>query len=489
MADVKQKRVKPRNGFVELVNALLTLLVLGLLVGGGLFLYGAHSFYAAGPIKADTTFTVQHGANLSAVADQLETQDLIDNRYVFQIGGWFNKKQGALKAGQFKLTANASMADVLKELTEGKPVLTGITIPEGFTIAQVVDKLKQDDQLTGEITATPPEGSVLPDTYNFDPGAQRQTVLDRMRQAMTTKVAEIWAGHAPGLPISTPDQLVTLASIVEKETGVDTERGKVAAVFVNRLKKHMRLQSDPTIIYGITKGLAPLGRPLKRSEVEATTPYNTYQIDGLPPTPIANPGIDALKATANPENTSDIYFVAASTNPSDGHLFASTYAAHTKNVAKLRVLEKSAANAASAEADVEKDSLAAAQAAASGDTSASDATAPDASTATPAPASDTTVTPAPSDQPPALPDASGTSTNTPPPAASDGTTPAPGDQPATTDQSTGATSASDAPIPMPADARPTGADSTTPPATTPSKPTAPTKPKPKPVTPADTFGG
>ena len=481
MADVKQKKAKPRNGFVELINALLTLLVLGLLVGGGLFLYGAHSFYAAGPIKADTTFTVQHGANLSAVADQLETQDLIDNRYVFQIGGWFNKKQGALKAGQFKLTANASMADVLKELTEGKPVLTGITIPEGFTIAQVVDKLKQDDQLTGEITATPPEGSILPDTYNFDPGAPRQTVLDRMQQAMTTKVAEIWAGHDSSLPISTPDQLVTLASIVEKETGIDTERGKVAAVFVNRLKKHMRLQSDPTIIYGITKGLAPLGRPLKRSEVEAATPYNTYQIDGLPPTPIANPGLDALKATANPAKTSDIYFVAASTNPSDGHLFASTYAAHTKNVAKLRVLEKSAANAAAlAEADAEKDSLEAAQAAASGDTSATDATAPDASTATPTPGGDTTATPATADQPPALPDASGTSTDATT-VDQTATTPAP------SDQSTGASS--DAPIPMPADARPPGTDTTTAPATTPSKPTTLAKPKPKPVTPADTFGG
>ena len=489
----KQKKVKPRNGFVELVNALLTLLVLGLLVGGGLFLYGAHSFYAAGPIKADTTFTVAHGANLSAVAEQLETQNLIDNRYVFQIGGFFNKKQGSLKAGQFKLTANASMADVLKELTEGKPVLTGITIPEGYTIAQVVDKLKQDDQLTGDITQTPPEGSVLPDTYNFDPGAQRQTVLDRMQQAMTTKVAEIWANHDPELPISTPDQLVTLASIVEKETGVDTERGKVAAVFVNRLKKHMRLQSDPTIIYGITKGLAPLGRPLKRSEVEAKTPYNTYQIDGLPPTPIANPGLDALKATANPDNTDDIYFVAASTNPSDGHLFASNYAAHTKNVAKLRALEKVAANAAAlAEADAEKDSLEAAQAAAAGDTSATDAPSPDNSAVAPATSSDATPAPATSDQPATTPNApSSDTTATTAPATTDQTAPAPAatdqpaasDQPATTDQ-TGTAPATDAPIPMPADARPTPTDTTGVPTTTPAKPA-----KPKPVPAPDTFGG
>jgi len=477
MADRKQKRVKPRSGFVEVINALLTLLVLGLLVTGGLFLYGAHSFYAAGPIKADTSFIVQKGANLGAVAEQLETQNLIDNRYVFQIAGLVTKKQGALKAGEFKLTANASMADVLKELTEGKPILTGVTIPEGFTIAQVVDKLKQSDQLTGDIAVIPPEGSILPDTYNFDPGAPRQTVLDRMQQAMTTKLAQIWSNHDPDLPISTPDQLVTLASIVEKETGVSTERGKVAAVFVNRLKKHMRLQSDPTIIYGITKGEAPLGRPLKRSEVEATTPYNTYQIDGLPPTPIANPGIDALKAVANPDKTNDVYFVAASTNPADGHLFASTYSQHSKNVAKLRALEKVAANAAAeAEANSEKDALQAAQAAAAGDTTATqpptDAAAAD--TSGTAPAADSTATVAPSDQ--ATP-----STN------ADSTTPPTTDQPQTAppaaDQSTGTAAATDAPIPMPADARPTSA------ASSPAPTTTPAKPKPKPVVPTDTFGG
>lgn len=368
MADRKQRRGRQRRGFVDLVNALLTLVVLGLLVIGGLFLYGVHGFYAAGPIRADTNFVIEKGNSLSTVAEQLETQGLIDNRYVFQIGAWAMKKQGALKAGEFRLTASASMADVLKELTEGKPIQHGLTIPEGYTVAQVVDRMNRDTRLTGDLTRIPPEGGILPQTYNFEPGVSRQSVLDQMVAAQQKVVAEIWAGRAPDLPLASPDELVTLASIVEKETGVPSERGRVAAVFVNRLKKHMRLQSDPTIIYGITQGKAPLGRPLKRSEVEAATPYNTYQVDGLPPTPIDNPGLEALKATANPDKTNDIYFVAASTNPADGHLFAATYSEHRRNVAKLRAAEKVAA--AEAEADAARDALEEQQAAAAGDATA-----------------------------------------------------------------------------------------------------------------------
>jgi UPF0755 protein len=320
----RKRRSRQRRGFVDFVNALLTLVVLGLLVAGGLFLYGVHSFYAAGPLKADTNFVVEKGNSLATVAERLEAQGLIDNRYIFEIGSWASKKQGALKAGEFRLAANASMADVLTELTEGKPIQHGVTIPEGFTVAQVVDRLNKDARLTGELTSIPPEGGILPQTYNFEPGVSRQSVLDKMVAAQQKAVAEVWANRDPDLPLQTPDQLVTLASIVEKETGVASERAHVAAVFLNRLQRHMRLQSDPTIIYGITKGEAPLGRPLKRSEVEAATPYNTYQVDGLPPTPIDNPGIDSLKAVAHPDDTKDIYFVAASTNPADGHLFAAT---------------------------------------------------------------------------------------------------------------------------------------------------------------------
>lgn len=377
MADRKSRKPKPRrgrNGFLDVVNAMLTLLVLGMLVVGGVILYGAHSFYATGPIKADTNFLVERGSGVTQIAESLESQGLISNRLIFQLGSWALKKKGAIKAGEYRITANSSMADVLNEITEGKPILYGITIPEGYTSWQVVSRLNEDTRLVGGIASLPPEGSVLPNTYNYDPGVTRQSVLDQMIAAQKKALADIWAKRDPSLPVKTPDELVVLASIVEKETGVSTERGRVAAVFANRLRKNMRLQSDPTIIYGITKGQGALGRDLKRSEIEAATPFNTYQVDGLPPTPIANPGIDALKATANPDKTSDIYFVAAGARPSDGHLFAATYAEHRKNVAKYRQIERQQ-SAASAQADADatqaaKDAIEAKQAASAGDATA-----------------------------------------------------------------------------------------------------------------------
>jgi len=467
MANRNRRKGKPRRGLVELVNAMLTLVVLAILVVGGLLLYGAHSFYAAGPIKADTNFKVEKGNNLATVAARLEEQGLIDNRYVFEIGGWAAKKQGKLKAGEFKLAANASMYDVLTELTEGKPIQHGITIPEGFTIAQVVDRLNKDKELTGDLTSIPPEGGILPQTYNYEPGVARQTVLDRMVEAQQKAVAAVWAGHNPALPITSPEQMVILASIVEKETGLASERGHVAAVFMNRLQRHMRLQSDPTIIYGITMGKAPLGRPLKRSEVEAANPYNTYQIDGLPPTPIGNPGIDSLKAVANPDRSNDVYFVAASTNPADGHLFAATYAQHRLNVQKFRGAQKEAAEA---DANAAEDLLEQQQAAAAGDTTAdTPAGTPPAAAGVPeaAPAPASTVAPAPAPAAPSTPAAA--------------TPAAPADDIAP----------NGAPLPMPADARPpdtTEAAPVAPAAETPAKPapTRPSRPRPEPQ---DIFGG
>jgi len=512
MAERRQGRPRRRNGFVDLVNAVLTLLVLGVLVVGGLALYGAHSFYAPGPLKTDTTFVVEKGNNLGSVGERLEQAGLIDNRYVFEIGGWATKKQGQLKAGEFKIAANSSMADVLKALTEGRAIQHGITIPEGFTIAQVVDRLNKSAELTGELSTIPPEGGILPETYNFEPGASRQSVLDEMVAAQQKKLAEIWAGRDPSIPVSTPEQLVTLASIVEKETGVSEERGHVAAVFANRLKKHMRLQSDPTTIYGITRGQAPLGRPLKRSEVEAPTPYNTYQIDGLPPTPIDNPGEAALKATANPDKSNDIYFVAVSTNPADGHLFAATYAGHRSNVAKLRKAEKVAEAQEAADADAAKDQLEEQQAAEAGDATATDtpppppASAPaSASGAAPsAPAApDASATPAPtplaaapvtaSDNPaaPATPAApasdtsaaSATNASTPP--AANAVSPADG----ATLPPPGTIAPNGAPIPLPASARPTGPSADAAPNTTAEPPVRTTRPgRPKPAD-ENTFGG
>jgi len=358
MAEKKAKRPRRRqNGLVEIVNGMLSLVVLGILAVGGLFLFGIQQFYSDGPVETETTFLVERGNGLSTIADRLEEQGLVNNRFVFQFGGWAMKKQGAIRAGEYRIAANSSMADILREITEGTPIQYGVTIPEGFTSWQVVARVNQDEHLVGEITTIPAEGSLLPNTYNYDRGATRQSVIDEMQAALKSQLAEIWANRDPDLPIKTPEELVILASVIEKETGVPSERGRVAAVFVNRLKKGMRLQSDPTIIYGITKGQGALGRGLKRSEIEEATPYNTYQIDGLPAGPIANPGIESLRAAANPAKTNDLYFVAAGPVPSDGHLFAETYDEHRRNVAKYREIERQQALAAEAEADAAKDAI------------------------------------------------------------------------------------------------------------------------------------
>jgi len=372
----KNKRAKPRrrNGLIDLLNGVLSLFVIVILIAGGLFFFGLNRFYSAGNIPEDTTFLVEPGSSLGVTAERLETRGLIDNRLIFQAAGMALKKQGKLKAGEFRIAAHSSMSDILTELTEGTPVLYGVTVPEGFTSWQVLERINGDSHLIGDIGTLPPEGSILPNTYSYIPGDTRQSVLDKMQAAQKKALEEIWAGRDPDLPIKTPEELVTLASVVEKETGVASERPQVAAVFVNRLKKGMRLQSDPTIIYGITKGQAPLGRGLKRSEIEAKTPYNTYQIDGLPIGPIANPGIESLRAVANPAKTNDLYFVAAGPVPSDGHLFAATYADHRKNVAKWRAIEKQMAAdaeaAAAIDAEAAKDAIEAEQAEETGDTTA-----------------------------------------------------------------------------------------------------------------------
>jgi UPF0755 protein len=216
----------------------------------------------------------------------------------------------------------------------------------------------------GEISEIPVEGSLLPDTYSFEKGSDRKETLEQMRSQLETRLAEIWAERAPDLPISSPQELLILASIVEKETGIASERPDVAAVFINRLNRGMRLQSDPTIIYGITNGQGPLGRGLRRSEIEAQNPYNTYQIEGLPPGPIANPGVDALRAVANPSDIDALYFVA---DGSGGHAFANTYVQHQANVARWRVIERERADAAEEaqaveEAAAARDAIAAEQA-------------------------------------------------------------------------------------------------------------------------------
>jgi UPF0755 protein len=229
------------------------------------------------------------------------------------------------------------MASVLKTMVEGRSIQYSVTVPEGLTSQQILQRLKDSVVLTGDLPSVPPEGSLLPETYKVTRGTTRAQVIQRMSSAHKRLLDEIWAKRSPDLPLKTPEELVTLASIVEKETGKTDERARVAGVFVNRLKKHMRLQSDPTIIYGLTGGKGPLGRPILKSELDAPNPYSTYQIDGLPPGPIANPGRASLEATAHPMKSNELYFVADGTG---GHVFSETLDEHSRNVAHWRALEK-----------------------------------------------------------------------------------------------------------------------------------------------------
>ena len=249
----------------------------------------------------------------------LVSEGVIDQPWVFVGGVFVLKAREDLKAGEYQFKAHASLRDVVATIVEGRVVTHQFTIPEGLTSEQIVARLLDDPVLVGNIKEVPREGSLLPDTYNFTRGVTREQMIQRMQQAQQRVLKEVWDRHSPDLPIKTPDQLVVLASLVEKETGKPEERTRVAAVFVNRLKQKMRLQSDPTIIYGLVGGKGTLGRPIMKSEIDQPTPYNTYQIDGLPPGPIANPGRASLEAAANPARTRELYFVADGTG---GHAFA-----------------------------------------------------------------------------------------------------------------------------------------------------------------------
>jgi UPF0755 protein len=358
----KKRRAQRRsgNGFLEALNGLLTLVLLVLLALAGVAVYGVMTFNADGAFEEDRTFVVEQGNALTTVAQRLEEQGFISNAMVFRLGATALNRDSDIKAGEFNIAAGSSMSAILRELTEGRAIQFQVVIPEGFTSWQVVERVNADQNLTGNISVLPPEGSLLPGAYSYRRGDTRESVVNRMAEAMDNALAEVWAGRVENLPLETPEQLLILASIVEKETGLASERPQVAGVFVNRLDIGMRLQSDPTIIYGITLGQSTLGRGLRRSEINQVTPYNTYQIDGLPPGPIANPGIESLRAVANPDGHDYLYFVAAGAVPSDGHVFAQTYTEHQRNVAAYREVERQAAeNAAKAEAQAAMDALAA----------------------------------------------------------------------------------------------------------------------------------
>jgi UPF0755 protein len=333
---------RARNPFVVIGNAIITLVLVLMIGAGGAYIYGKQKIEAPGPLREERIVNIPARAGMTDIADALQREGVIDNnRWAFIGAVLALKARSELKPGEYLFQKNASLRDVIGTIVEGKVVQHAVTIPEGLTSEQIVARLSDNDLFSGSVRELPREGTMLPETYKFPRGTTREQVIARMQQAHKRALAEIWERRTPDLPIKTPEQLVTLASIVEKETGKSDERSRVASVFINRLRQKIKLQSDPTIIYGLVGGRGTLGRPIKRSEIQQPSPYNTYVVDGLPPGPIANPGRASLEAAANPARTRDLFFVADGTG---GHAFSDTYDQHQKNVAKLRAIEKQIQN-------------------------------------------------------------------------------------------------------------------------------------------------
>ena len=369
----------------------LTLFVVALVAAAGLLAWGREEYSGPGPLDQSICFRVERGASLSAVSRALEEQGAVSDARIFRIGADYSGQADGLKFGSYLVTPGQSMAQILDSLTAGGQSTCGrevnfrisvaraevvlreldpatnryvevvafdpatqaapaeyldvaeaddirwrITLAEGVTSWQVVDALKRAEFMTGEIAEVPPEGTLAPDSYEVARGADRAELLAEMTARQTATLAELWAARVEGLPYETPEEALIMASIVEKETGIADERKQVASVFVNRMRLGMRLQTDPTVIYGVTRGEGVLGRGLRQSELRRETPWNTYVIDGLPPTPIANPGRLSIEAALNPDTTDYLYFVADGTG---GHAFGRTLEEHNENVARWRAIE------------------------------------------------------------------------------------------------------------------------------------------------------
>ena len=371
-------------------NALTLFIVLFVLVAG-IIAWGQRTYVAPGPLAQTMCFKVGKGATMSAVSAALQQQGAVSDARVMRIGAEYSGKSGLLKFGSYLVEPGASMQDVVALLTTSGQSTCGqdvnlrigvagaevvlraydasvdgyaevakfdpavgpvpqayidaakdadlrwrVTLAEGVTSWQVVETLKVADFLSGDVKAVPLEGALAPGSYEVEKGFERKALVDEMQADQADILAELWAKRAEGLPYASPEEAMIMASIVEKETGVAGERAQVASVFVNRLAQGMKLQTDPTVIYGVTKGQGVLGRGLKASELKKETPWNTYVIAGLPVTPICNPGRDAIEAALHPDTTEYLYFVADGTG---GHAFATNLGDHNKNVAKYRAIE------------------------------------------------------------------------------------------------------------------------------------------------------
>ncbi len=310
-------------------------------LAGGFAIWAYRVAVAPGQLQETATVIVGRGSGLRDIAEQLATAEIIAHPRIFQIAAWVRGAQHDLRAGEYAIDPAASMSDVLRILREGRTVVHRVTFAEGLTSKEMLAALARAERLEGPMPPVPSDGTLLPDTYHYSYGDTQAEIVSRMAKAMDAVLADLWAKRAPDLPLTSPTEALILASIVEKETAVPVERARIAAVFVNRLKKGMRIESDPTVVYGLTDGLGPLGRTLTRNDLKNDHPYNTYRITGLPPGPICNPGRDSLAAVMNPLQTEEIYFVA---DGSGGHVFARTLDEHNRNVAQWRKFKRSNVN-------------------------------------------------------------------------------------------------------------------------------------------------
>ncbi len=337
------------------MRVFLTLLSLSILLAAAAAVaagMAVNDYLSQGPLPAEKIVLIDKGSGVAVIADKLAAEGVIGNPTIFKIAARLTDRHGSLKAGEYQFEAHVPMARVLEKMYEGDTFDRVITIPEGLTSWQIVQRLNQNEILTGDITEIPAEGTLLPETYHFMNGDTRAQKLAEMQAAMTKTIDELWEKRAPDLPFTTKEEALVLASLVEKETGVAAERERIAGVFVNRLRRGIPLQTDPTVIYAITKGQVkdegqgPIGRRLLTKDLSIDSPYNTYKNAGLPPGPIANPGRAAIAATLNPEKNDYIYFVADGTG---GHVFAKTLDEHNANVAKWRKIRREQSKAPAAQ--------------------------------------------------------------------------------------------------------------------------------------------
>lgn len=328
------------------LSLLATAFVLIILAGG--FLFYAYNLYASeGPLKDKATVVIDRGSGVSSIAHRLENENIIHNAFIFKVAARLTGQQSRLKAGEYEFEPYQSMESVLQKIAAGNIVVRQITFPEGLTSFEMVRLLNDNEDLTNggenKIEDLPPEGSLLPQTYRYEKGDTAQDIIERMKISMDKVLNEAWESRRSDLPITTKEEALILASVIEKETGKPEERETVAGVFVNRLEKGMMLQTDPTVIYAITKGKhknegkGPLGRRLLTKDLQIDSPYNTYKYVGLPPTPICNPGKASIEAALNPEENDYIFFVADGTG---GHVFAKTAAEHERNVREWRKIRR-----------------------------------------------------------------------------------------------------------------------------------------------------